>query len=62
MYSGRRLWVGDDQADVGGGWMDGQMGSGGVDRSWSQYFLTMPSPTQHFLKDKRMKGYSLEKL
>ena len=42
MYSGRRLWVGDDQADVvgGGGWMDGQMGSRGVDRSWSQYFLT----------------------
>ena len=43
MYSGRRLWVGDDQADVGGvgGWMDRWVAEG-----WTEVGVSI------FLSDK----------
>lgn len=52
MYSGGRLWVGDDQADVGGGvggWMDRWVAEGWTEVGVSSFSLRkMPSPTQPF--------------
>ena len=53
MYSRRRLWVGDDQADVGGwvdGWTDGKRRGGQKLESPFLSVTKMLTPSATFVK------------